>query len=63
MCPEKCLAVCFWALFCPALFSQQPFTCRGSFYLAIAPQSSSSLYEVQISQATGNVTFNGLSAG
>ncbi|MCB0562788.1 MAG: gliding motility-associated C-terminal domain-containing protein [Phaeodactylibacter sp.] len=53
----------FWALACPSLTAQQPFTCRGSFYLAIAPQSSSTVYEVQVSQATGNVTFNGLPAG
>ena len=53
----------FWALVCPCLTGQQPFTCRGSFYLAIAPQSSSTVYEVQVSQATGNVTFNGLPAG
>ncbi|MCB0551654.1 MAG: gliding motility-associated C-terminal domain-containing protein [Phaeodactylibacter sp.] len=53
----------FWAFLCTTLSAQQPFTCRGSFYLAIAPQGSSSVYEVQVSQATGNVTFNGLPAG
>ena len=55
--------LCFWAFLCPALAAQQPFVCRGSFYLAIAPQSSSSVYEVQVSQATGNVTFNNLPSG
>ncbi|MCB0586302.1 MAG: gliding motility-associated C-terminal domain-containing protein [Phaeodactylibacter sp.] len=45
------------------LSAQRPFTCKGSFYLAIAPQGSSTVYEVQVSQATGNVTFNGLPAG
>lgn len=52
-----------WALFGAALSAQPPFTCRGSFYLAIAPQNSSSVYEVQVSQATGNVTFSDLPAG
>lgn len=55
--------LCGWALFGATLTAQQPFVCRGSFYLAIAPQNSSSLYEVQISEATGMVTFHGLPAG
>lgn len=52
-----------WVFLCPTLTAQQPFTCRGGFYLAIAPQNNSSVYEVQVSPATGNVTFSGLAGG
>ena len=56
------------ALLIPLLFfylsslAQQPFVCRGNFYLVITPQNSSSLYEVTIDATTGNVVFQDLPA-